>query len=226
MKKQILLCLLTLVVGLAAGLCYNFLSLSGTGLLRHWPMAPLGAANATGVSSPPTAAPEESGSAQLLRQGGRVLEAIKRQDYQTLSQLVHPERGVTFTPFSTVDQEGDLTFTAGELAGAADNHTLYVWGISTGVGDPIELTLADYFARYVFPVDYTAAPLIGINHVSATGNSLENVAEAYPQGLFLEYYFPGQEGSGGLDWSALKLVFESYEGRLCLVGIIHSEWTI
>ena len=68
-----------------------------------------------------------------------------------------------------------------------------------------------------------------MDHVIASGNSLENVEDAYPEDRFVEFYFPGQDpASGGLDWSALKLVFSDPEhaGDHRLVGVIHSEWTI
>ena len=91
------------------------------------------------------------------------------------------------------------------------------------------MTLPEYLGAYVFDADYTQAPIIGVDHVIASGNSLENVEDAYPEDRFVEFYFPGQDpASGGLDWSALKLVFSDPEhaGDHRLVGVIHSEWTI
>ena len=45
--------------------------------------------------------------------------------------------------------------------------------------------------------------------------------------MVVEYHFPGFDPQyGGLDWASLRLVFQEFEGRWVLVGIIHDEWTI
>ena len=156
-----------------------------------------------------------------------MLEALKRGDIQVLAALIDTERGVTFTPYSTVDPRSDLTFLPDQFTEAGINGTRYVWGATQGKGDPIELTLPEYLKRYVYNAEYTRAPVIGVDHVFSSGNSLENVAEAYPDARFLEYYFPGVDPSNnGFDWCALKLVFLPRDEGYRLVGIIHSEWTI
>ena len=95
-----------------------------------------------------------------------------------------------------------------------------------GSGSPIRCTSKDYFARYVFNTDYTEAPQVGIDTVLISGNALENVADAYPNGRFVEYHFPGIDPAlEGFDWCSLKLVFEIWNNDWYLVGIIHGEWT-
>lgn len=230
MKKFFLPCLLTLLLGLVGGLLYNFFALGGTGLLPARPLGTSVPASPITVPNPPPTSPpaprDPADRAYLLERGGLVLAAMQEGDYETLAAFVHPERGVTFTAFSTVSKS-DLTLTANQVAGAAENESKYIWGIAHGSGTPLDLTIQEYFAAYVISADYSTAPLIGVNYVSASGNSLENVAEAYPDDVFLEYYFPGTDSaSSGLDWSALKLVFGAAQGELKLVGIIHSEWTI
>jgi len=40
-------------------------------------------------------------------------------------------------------------------------------------------------------------------------------------------YFPSfNPDYAGMDWKSLRLVFEQYEGRWYLVGIINNQWTI
>ena len=126
-----------------------------------------------------------------------------------------------------MNPRSDLTFLPDQFTEAGINGTRYVWGATQGKGDPIELTLPEYLKRYVYNAEYTRAPVIGVDHVFSSGNSLENVAEAYPDARFLEYYFPGVDPSNnGFDWCALKLVFLPRDEGYRLVGIIHSEWTI
>ena len=228
MKKNAPLCVLCLLLGCLAGLALNFSLWDGGGLFSAY--IPSGAA-VPGAEAP---SPESStdtcdptDNTPLLEAGDAVLEALKRGDIQVLAALIDTERGVTFTPYSTVDPRSDLTFLPDQFTEAGINGTRYVWGATQGKGDPIELTLPEYLKRYVYNAEYTRAPVIGVDHVFSSGNSLENVAEAYPDARFLENYFPGVDPSNnGFDWCALKLVFLPRDEGYRLVGIIHSEWTI
>lgn len=228
MKRSALLCVLALLLGAAAGLLLNFSQLGGRGLLA--PNAAATTAPNAALLSPQTASSGDPDSnAPLLEAGNAVLAALKKDDIQSLAALVDSERGVTFTPYSTVDPHSDLTFSPDQLSQAGVSGTRYVWGYTQGKGDPITMTLPEYLDAYVFNIDYTQAPVIGVDSVLSSGNSLENVRDAYPGDRFLEYYFPGQDPEvGGLDWCALKLVFRDADdnGSYRLVGVIHSEWTI
>lgn len=229
MKRSALLCVLALILGATAGLLLNFSQLDGRGLLAS--SAAAATTPSTALLSPhtPASSVDPDSNAPLLDAGNAVLSALKKDDIQTLSTLVDPERGVTFTPYSTVDPHSDLTFSPDQLSQAGANGTRYVWGYTQGKGEPITMTLPEYLDAYVFNIDYTQAPIIGVDSVLSSGNSLENVQDAYPGDRFLEYYFPGQDPEvGGLDWCALKLVFRDVvgNGSYRLVGVIHSEWTI
>ena len=149
------------------------------------------------------------------------------KDYDTLAAFVHPEEGVTFTPYSTVDRDSDLRFTAAQVRQFSTDQTVYTWGVSDGLGSLIELTPAEYFSTYVFNTDYTQAPEIGVDRILQSGNALENLTEAYPGCRFVEFHFPGLDpANAGLDWCSLKLVFSPSDSCWQLVGIIHSQWTI
>ena len=138
-----------------------------------------------------------------------------------------PEEGVTFTPYSTVDRDSDLRFTAAQVRQFSTDQTVYTWGVSDGLGSLIELTPAEYFSTYVFNTDYTQAPEIGVDRILQSGNALENLTEAYPGCRFVEFHFPGLDpANAGLDWCSLKLVFSPSDSCWQLVGIIHSQWTI
>jgi hypothetical protein len=163
----------------------------------------------------------------LLKQAYAALNCFKNHNYKDLSGLVHPIKGVSFTPYSTVDHSTDKTFKPADLSKAAGSNNVYTWGLQNGSGKPIQLSMSDYFKKYVYNAEYISAPILGINTVISSGNSLENVAEAYPDCYFIEFYFPGiNPEDKGFVWCGLKLVFEYTEGGYMLVGVIHSEWTI
>lgn len=163
----------------------------------------------------------------LLNAACAVVRALRQEDYSTVASFVHPTKGVTFTPYSTVEPGSDRVFSRDEIMNLTQDSTVYTWGTVDGRGSSIELTMEDYFSRYVFNADYTQAPQIGVDRILMHGNALENLKEAYPQGRFVDFCCPQMdEASEGLDWCSLKLVFEPVDAHWRLVGVVHGEWTI
>ena len=59
------------------------------------------------------------------------------------------------------------------------------------------------------------------------GNTLNNIAQVYPNGEFVEFHFTGFDTQyEGMDWTSLRLVFEENNGTWFLIGIVHDQWTI
>lgn len=187
------------------------------------------------AASLPTASIQESDSDSqatlsmtgLLHTAASVADAIQARNYDALAAYVHPTRGVTFTPYSTVNFQQDKCLTAQEIQNASQDTSAYLWGYEDGRGDPIQMTIAEYFARFVFDADYTQAPQIGVDRIITSGNALENIAEAYPDCHFVDFCYPSRDPENeGLDWCSLKLVFAGEHTTWYLVGVVHGEWTI
>ncbi|WP_297288913.1 hypothetical protein [uncultured Flavonifractor sp.] len=231
MKRALMMSSLALFCGLLLG------TIIGSALPPSVHASGSAAAIAPGVSNNlsryhSTATPQEqpldpNDNTILLDRGGQVLEALKAKDYAALSLLIHPEKGVMLTPYSTVDPIRDNVLSRAQVSQLAGDEQYYTWGLADGSGNPISCTPAQYFERYVFNTDYTEAPKVGVDTILASGNALENVVEAYADARFVEYYFPGIDPAlEGFDWCSLKLVFEVWNNDWYLVGMIHSEWTI
>ena len=67
---------------------------------------------------------------------------------------------------------------------------------------------------------------LSINQFQGFGNSLNNLQDVYPDHNFVEFYYPGTDEYGGMDWYSLRLVFDDYQGKPYLVAIINDQWTI
>lgn len=229
-------CILSLAIGLLVGILLpiNLMEETSPPALNNSPnnfpsppgvSQPEGSSSAAVSSSPDTPDPEDNFS--LLGAACAVNRCLQRQDWTTLAAYVHPERGVTFTPYSTVDPDNDLTFTSEQIKNLAQDQTIYTWGFEDGRGDPIQMTILQYFDRYVYDRDYTQVPQIGVDRIMTGGNALENLAEAYPDCRFVDFSFPSADPvNDGLDWSSLKLVFLPEGEHRYLVGVVHGEWTI
>lgn len=187
-----------------------------------------------GAPAPVAGPGRESGEGaedRLRRAAREVAEALRDRDFARLAEHVDPEAGVRFSPYSYVEPESLVTLTGDELRAAADGETVQrTWGHHDGTGDPIEMTIGEYFDRFVYDVPYLEEGRVAVDERQGHGNSLDNSADVYPGARIVEYHLPGRNPEyGGMDWRSLRLVFEprAEEARgWWLVGVIHDEWTI
>lgn len=163
----------------------------------------------------------------LLNTACAALRTIQKRDFKGLAAYVDGTQGLTFTSFSTVDREVDLTFTASQVAGFDQETNKFNWGVNPETNETLNMTPEQYFSAYMYGVDYSQAPQIGVDKINIMGNALENVTEAYPGCRFVEFTFPGLgSGTQRQEWSSLKLVFTLSQNSWKLVGLIHSQWTV
>lgn len=156
-----------------------------------------------------------------------LINAISDKDFEKVSEYVHPEKGVRFTPYTNVSVDNDVVLSQEEVKNFFNDKTTYIWGHYDGRGDDISLTPGEYYDEFIYSEDFKNAEAIGYNEVLSSGNMVENQFEVYQNAIIVEYYFPGfNPDFGGADWKSLRLVFEEYEGTWRLTGIIHNQWTI
>jgi hypothetical protein len=183
-------------------------------------------------------------SAFLARQVGNVDDAVaaraaeailalRDHDLEALAGMVHPVKGVTFSPYTYVRPlqgtpgEADLVFSPDQLRSLWSDPTIYHWGTYDGSGEPIDLTFRDYYARFVYDVNFARPQVVGFGETVGQGNTINNIAEVYPDGVTVEYHFEGLDPQlEGMDWRSLRLVLEELDGTWYLVGIVHDQWTI
>jgi len=177
------------------------------------------------VNSPP--ARNELSNTELAAFAFEVLEFISEEDFISLSEMVHPDFGLVFSPGATITLNTNMRFSAEQVAQFSSDNQLYIWGIDSD-GAPIELTPIEYFNAFVLSSDYLSASLIGIDRIVRTGNALENISDEFPGIRFVDFHIPADDRntSDDLDWSSLRLGFEAHKNRLWLSVIVHSTWTV
>jgi hypothetical protein len=155
-----------------------------------------------------------------------VINLLKDKDMPRLAAYVHPTEGVRFSPYGYVNKETDIIMQAVELQNAFEENNTRVWGSYDGTGDPITLSFADYYDKFVYDRDFANAERVGYNETIGHGNSLINTAEIYPGSFIVEYHFKGTEAYNEMDWSSLRIVLVQHNGDWVVSGIIHDQWTI
>jgi hypothetical protein len=173
------------------------------------------------VSAVDVACRTQPGHAQdaVGKQAEEAIEALKTKNMAALARVVHPMKGLRFSPIATVDAKRDVVLTASQLGRGFADPTVRVWGYDDGSGAPIRLTFAGYFRKFVYDRDFAA--------VSPTYNSedsgTEKAWEESPNAIVVGYFLPETEK---VPEEHLRLVFEQHQGRWYLSGIIHDGWTI
>jgi hypothetical protein len=163
---------------------------------------------------------------ELVRLGQFVTAALRKGDYTQLYDLIHPQWCLRFSPYSYL-KENDQRLCPEELSNYIDSDTALNWGQYDGTGNPIQLDFQEYHERFIYDQDYFQPAVVGLDQEVSSGNAINNISEIYPDGIMIEYYFPGFDPQyGGMDWRSLRLVFTNYSGEWYLVALVHGEWTI
>jgi hypothetical protein len=163
----------------------------------------------------------------VAARAGQIVAAFRDQDWAAVASSVHPDEGVLLSPYAYVQEGADLVFSADQFAGLAEDETVYRWGVFDGSGKPIEMTFLDYYARFIYDADFAWPSAVGFNEFVGAGNTIDNLAEVYPQARVVEFHLPGSDPRyGGMDWRSLRLALEQVGETWYLVAVVHDEWTI
>lgn len=194
---------------------------------------------ATGCQpEPPTASPAptqaaeaavdsaaaDTSAAALLAQAEAAVAALDDRNWSALARLVHPQRGVRFSPYGFVDTAAHRRFSPAEVGRFGSDTTLYQWGFYDGTGEPIRLTVRAYWKAFLYGCDFETARHGAPGEVLQRGNTRLNLAQVYPRGTFVEYHVPAADSS--LNWRSLRLVFVPTGSGWRLVGLVNDQWTI
>jgi len=162
----------------------------------------------------------------LITLGQQVLESLKNDQYSQLIPIINPELCLRFSPYQYLNIDNRIICPS-EFDSYTSSTERFAWGHYDGTGKPIDLTFIEYHQQLVYDQDYLKPSIVGFNVEVSSGNSLNNIQEIFPDGIMIEYYFPGIDPRyGGMDWRSLRLVFVQENDQWYLTAIIHGEWTI
>ena len=173
-------------------------------------------------------APVEQAREIISSRASRAIELLKQRNLRELSRLVHPVKGLRFSPDAFLNQKANVPFKATQLPGALHETQRRVWGTHDGSGNSIRLTFAEYYKRFVYDRDFASASEISYNGGRiGKSNTADNSVENYPNAIIVEYFVAGTESEQqGMDWASLRLIFEQHRSQWYLVYIVHDKWAI
>lgn len=163
----------------------------------------------------------------LRSQALRIQHELSEHNYTTIVNDIHPTRGVRFSMYGRVVVASDKVFSRDQFAQYLDQSRIrFTWGQLDGTGDPLVIPLPEYLDTWVAAEDFDNTS-VSVNEIEQYGiYTIKNLQTIYPLAEVVEFYYNGSDEYQGMDWRALRLVFETYQGRRYLVAIINDQWTI
>ncbi len=164
----------------------------------------------------------------MAEQARKAVQALKEKNLKLLSGLALPDKGIRFSPYGFVDTRNDLVFKPEQLKELFTVKTIYEWGVYDGSGEPIRLTFADYYAKFIYDADFAKAHQTAVNRQIGQGTTRSNLTEVYPPDRysFVEFHFEGFEAqfeglTGGVCGSFLKktITFGNWSGSFTTSGL-------
>ena len=184
----------------------------------------------TSVTTAPSTYEDPQVAKSVIKQRAtEVMAALMQTNGGQLAQFAHPVDGIQFSPYSFIDPVNNQRITPTNLATLLSSPTVMTWGAYDGSGEPINLTFAAYWAKFIYDHPFATAPSVTYNTSVGKGNTVNNVFDIYPpsQYITVEYHFAGFDPQyEGIDWSSLRVVFAPYNGNWYVTAIIHDQWTI
>ncbi len=116
-------------------------------------------------------------------------------------------------------------FTKEEFVQYANTPVKFTWGTLDGTGEPYIRSIGTYLKEWAYIRNFESGSL-HINTFNGSGNSINNLQKQFPAADYTENYILGSEAYSGMDWHALRLVFEQYEGNYFLIAVVNDRWTI
>lgn len=157
----------------------------------------------------------------------QVIVILKNRDMKKLASLVHPEKGIRFSPFSYINTSSDRVLTSERVKNFFLDPQKHTWGHRDKDGLPIRMNSGEYFDNYVFDCDYANADEVNYNSTIGRSLTVSNLFEIYPRSIVVEFGKDSGQVGKGEDWRSIKLVFEKSEDHTWyLVGIAHDQWKI
>ncbi len=178
-------------------------------------------------SSPDTSNDPMTTNQSLTEQALGIQSALANKDYASIISDIHPTLGVRFSMYAYVRPQSDKVFSRAQFTQYLQQSNIrFTWGEKDGTGELLVTPLPKYLETWVNAEQFDNQPTISVNDSKAIGNSINNLNQVYQDADFVEFYHGGSEQYSGMDWRAMRLVFDEYQGQRYLVAIISDQWTI
>ncbi|ALF60692.1 hypothetical protein AOC03_01640 [Psychrobacter urativorans] len=178
------------------------------------------------ISNPPTQPTTPDSQQTITQQAMHIQRALANNDYAGIINDIHPTKGVRFSMYAYVHLNKDKVFSRAQFAQyLRESKIRFTWGEIDGAGETYIEPLPVYLDNWIDAKKFDNAR-VTVNKFETRGNMINNVLEAYPGADVVDFVYSGSDKYDGMDWRGMRLVFENYQGKRYLVGIVNDRWTV
>ncbi|VAW71351.1 hypothetical protein MNBD_GAMMA12-1312 [hydrothermal vent metagenome] len=146
----------------------------------------------------------------------KTIDSIKNKNWKNLAALVHPDKGIRFSPSLKIDLKKHQVIKANKLHNEYYSPFKKTWGTNTKKGTQIKMTFADYAEQYIHRDNYWDTTSVKFNQFSHAAKNPTNLESTYPHSIIVEY-------RGKTSASNLYLIFEESEFEWRIVAIAGTQ---
>jgi len=169
-----------------------------------------------------------SDSALLLATSEKIIHEFKKEafSFNNINEFISSE-GLQFSPYGYHNTE-NVILPKDSLGYYWSSNEKINWGSFDGSGEEINLTLKEYFEKFIWDMDFSQADTVLYESTKGLGNTIDNLQDYMPNAKYVEYYIDGKNPDyGGMDWGLLRLIYaKDNDGEYKLVAISHGQWTV
>jgi len=164
--------------------------------------------------------PSERAREIIAERSEITIRALKFQNLRTFKKMIHPKKGVRFSPYPYILSR-DVLIEKTDFIRLFKSDEQLVWGIDNDM-QPIKMSFSDYYEEYVYSEDFANYDALVFNPNRKHKNIIDNTRQFYPKSILVEYHLndtnPYNEKK---DWAILRFVYEQYRSNWYLVGVIN-----
>jgi len=156
-----------------------------------------------------------------------IVKLLSTKDWKGISKLVHPTRGVRFSPYAYVFTNRGVVLSQEKIVEFANSDKKVIWGEYEGRGNSIELSMNGYYKRFLYRYDYKNVKHGPINTRVGQSSSVNRILKAYPEDniAYFDFYFKDPLDQKSADnWGSLRVVLQKENKQWFLVSFVNDQW--
>ncbi len=146
-----------------------------------------------------------------------IVTVLNEGDMDAFMDFIHPKKGIVLTWSVRFGGKKDRFFTRSDITNSAKK---IHWGYTYGKGDEVRMSLYDYLSKLSRPIT-AISKIEELKTLNGFHCPLGDECKGY-EVLWIDKSSKTPE----YDWQGLVVIFEKYQGKWYLAGLLRDRWTI
>jgi len=172
----------------------------------------------------------------IVKKSENILPLLAKKDFSSLVPFVHPVKGLMIAAQAHIEMDDEYpvrTISVTDLPRFLANTKKTIWGSRGVTGKPLEMTAKDFWEKVMFRRTVSSSLKYTFDTVQTTDMNdkgmKEQLQKRFPGSHFVDYLLPEISSENVLEYereASFRLIFEEYQGRWYLVGLMLDQFII